>query len=167
MTSVRGDLCGCPRRCGSAAAGSVASRKQGKRSRRVQYVIVMPHHPPKLRHDSSSLRSTYWDSGLWRLAVRFKAVRRLQFFSPHLTFSPLCVPTMPAHFLFLLASLLAERRCSRQSFLLLTSHFLFSIFRHRARQQASNDDALDFSKYRASKKCTLSVWFLAICNPDL
>lgn len=140
VTSVRGDLCGCPRRCGSAAAGSVASRKQRKRSRRVQYVIVMPHHPPEVRPCGtilfflfSSLRSTYWDSGLWRLAVRFKAVRRLQFFPPHLTFSSLCVPTMPAHFLFPLASLLAERRCSRQSFLLLTGHFIFSIFRHRAR----------------------------------
>lgn len=45
-TSVRGDLCGCPRRCGSAAAGSVASRKQGKRSRRVCTIRNRHAAPP-------------------------------------------------------------------------------------------------------------------------
>lgn len=74
-----------------AARGGVARQQQGvwlrgSRGRDPDvYVIVMPHRLPEVRHDSfSSLRS------MWRLAVRFKAVRRLQFFFPHLT---LCVPT--------------------------------------------------------------------------
>ena len=62
-------VCGCPRWCGSAAAGSVASRKQGKRSRRVRNRHAAPPTGGAARFSfflfsPLRIRSTYIHAGI-------------------------------------------------------------------------------------------------------